>query len=86
MRRAWVVLWTTRPSFPFLALRVSSLDSMVKNFSPLIWTPFVMTFLGSVLSVKESAMAFSSAGGIVKSADEAQTVPPVTSQMRALSR
>lgn len=44
----------------FLALSESSDASMVMYFSPLILIPFAMTPLGSLLSLKESAMALRS--------------------------
>lgn len=41
----------------FFALRESSVDSMVMYFAPLILIPLEMTDLGSLLSLKEAAMA-----------------------------
>jgi hypothetical protein len=45
----------------FLALSESSLDSMVMYFTPLTLTPFAMTALVSLLSLKDWAMALISA-------------------------
>lgn len=50
------VWWCT-----FLAFSESSVDSMVMYFVPFALTPFMMTALVSLLSLKEAAMALSSA-------------------------